>query len=60
LKALVYQRPGRKALEAWPMLEVAVSTDAIVKVEKSPICRTDLHILTGDVSTCAAGQNPRP
>jgi hypothetical protein len=27
---------------------------------ETPICRTDLHILKGDVSTCAGGQNPRP
>lgn len=30
--------------------------DAIVKVTKTTICGTDLHILKGDVATCHAGR----
>ena len=49
MKALVYQGPGRKALEDRPMPEIAAPTDAIVKISKTTICGTDLHILKGDV-----------
>ena len=30
--------------------------DAIVKIVKTTICGTDLHILKGDVPTCAPGR----
>jgi len=54
VKALVYQAPGRKALEERPIPEIAAPTDAIVKIVKTTICGTDLHILKGDVATCVA------
>ncbi|HUC66827.1 MAG TPA: alcohol dehydrogenase catalytic domain-containing protein, partial [Stellaceae bacterium] len=54
MKALVYQAPGRKALEERPIPEIAAPTDAIVKIVKTTICGTDLHILKGDVATCVA------
>jgi alcohol dehydrogenase len=38
------------------MPEIAASTDAIVKIVKTTICGTDLHILKGDVPTCAPGR----
>jgi alcohol dehydrogenase len=56
MKALVYQGPGKKALEDRPMPEIATPTDAIVKISKTTICGTDLHILKGDVPTCAPGR----
>ena len=56
MKALVYQGPGKKALEDRPMPEIGAPTDAIVKVSKTTICGTDLHILKGDVPTCAPGR----
>jgi len=56
MKALVYQGPGNKALESRPMPQIAGSTDPIVKVFKTTICGTDLHILKGDVPTCAPGR----
>lgn len=56
MKALVYQGPGKKSFveHAKPTLEKA--TDAIVKVTKTTICGTDLHILKGDVATCTTGR----
>ena len=42
MKALVYQGPGRKALEDRPIPEIAAPTDAIVKISKTTICGTDL------------------
>jgi alcohol dehydrogenase len=56
MKALVYQGPGRKALEDRPKPDVTAPTDAIVKITKTTICGTDLHILRGDVPTCQPGR----
>ncbi len=56
MRALVYQGPGKKALENRPKPEIKAPTDAIVKVLKTTICGTDLHILKGDVRTCKPGR----
>ncbi len=56
MKALVYQGPGKKALEDRPKPTIASPTDAIVNVTKTTICGTDLHILKGDVTTCTPGR----
>jgi alcohol dehydrogenase len=56
MKALVYEGPGRKSLVERPMPTIAASGDAIVKIAKTTICGTDLHILKGDVPTCAPGR----
>ena len=56
MKALVYAGPGTKSLEERPKPEITAPTDAIVKITKTTICGTDLHILKGDVSTCKPGR----
>ncbi|AOK63563.1 zinc-dependent alcohol dehydrogenase family protein [Burkholderia ubonensis] len=56
MKALVYQGPGRKALEERPMPELQAPTDAIVRMTRTTICGTDLHILKGDVPSCEPGR----
>ncbi|HEX3499611.1 MAG TPA: zinc-dependent alcohol dehydrogenase family protein [Stellaceae bacterium] len=56
MQALVYQGPGKKALEERPIPEVKAPTDAIVRITRTTICGTDLHILTGDVPSCAPGR----
>ena len=56
MKALVYQGPGKKALEDRPRPAIQAPSDAIVKVLKTTICGTDLHILKGDVPTCTPGR----
>jgi alcohol dehydrogenase len=56
MKALVYRGPGKKAWEDRPKPTLAAPTDAIVKIAKTTICGTDLHILKGDVPTCAEGR----
>jgi alcohol dehydrogenase len=56
MKALVYQQPGRKALEERPPPVIQRPGDAIVRILKTTICGTDLHILKGDVPTCEAGR----
>ena len=56
MKALVYHGPGRKSWDevAKPTLQVA--TDAIVRIVKTTICGTDLHILKGDVPEVTEGR----
>jgi alcohol dehydrogenase len=56
MKALVYLGPGKKALEDRPKPEISEPTDAIVRILKTTICGTDLHILKGDVPTCTPGR----
>ena len=56
MKAFVYGGPGKKALEERPKPELRDPGDAIVKIVKTTICGTDLHILKGDVATCAPGR----
>ncbi len=56
MKALVYHGPGEKALEDRPKPGLREPGDAIVKIVKTTICGTDLHILKGDVATCAPGR----
>jgi alcohol dehydrogenase len=56
MKAFVYRGPGKKALEDRPKPQITAPTDAIVKIVKTTICGTDLHILKGDVPTCQPGR----
>jgi alcohol dehydrogenase len=56
MKALVYLGPGKKELLERPKPELSAPTDAIVKITKTTICGTDLHILKGDVPTCQPGR----
>ncbi|ADG05599.1 zinc-dependent alcohol dehydrogenase family protein [Kyrpidia tusciae] len=56
MKALVYHGPGQKSLEDKPKPSVQQPTDAVVKILKTTICGTDLHILKGDVPEVADGR----
>jgi alcohol dehydrogenase len=56
MKALVYHGQGSKSLEERPKPELQQPGDAIVKIAKTTICGTDLHILKGDVPTCKPGR----
>jgi alcohol dehydrogenase len=55
MKALVYSGIGNVRLEDRPRPKLALPSDAIIKLTKSTICGTDLHIQKGDVATCKAG-----
>lgn len=55
MKALVYLGPAKKAFEDRPKPRIVAPTDAIVRVTKTTICGTDLHILKGDVPSCRPG-----
>ena len=55
MKALVYQGPGKKALEERAKPHIQAPGDAIVRILKTTICGTDLHILRGDVENDTPG-----
>ena len=55
MKALVYHGPGQKAWEHVPDPKIINPTDAIVQVDITTICGTDLHILKGDVPAVTTG-----
>src|SRR6201997_3252674 len=56
MKALVYQGPGSISVEERPRPRVEQPNEAVVKMVKTTICGTDLHILKGDVPTCTPGR----
>lgn len=56
MKALVYHGPGKLALDDKPVPIITAPTDAIVKITKTTICGTDLHIMKGDVPTVTDGR----
>jgi len=56
MKALVYLGNGKKAFEDRPKPKIVAPTDAIVKITKTTICGTDLHILKGDMPTVTPGR----
>lgn len=56
MKALVYHGPGNKAWEEVPDPQIQEPTDALVRIETTTICGTDLHILKGDVPAVTDGR----
>jgi len=56
MKAFVYRENGNSALEEKAKPGIKDPGDAIVKMLKTTICGTDLHILKGDVATCKPGR----
>ncbi len=56
MKALVYQGPGKKELKDIPKPSLREASDALVRITKTTICGTDLHILKGDVPTVGYGR----
>lgn len=56
MKALVYHGPGKKSWDEKPKPTIIDATDAVVKITKTTICGTDLHILKGDVPEVTDGR----
>ncbi len=56
MQALVYHGPGVKAWEEVPKPELIDDTDAIVRVDTTTICGSDLHILKGDLPEVTDGR----
>ena len=55
MKALVYAGPGKKEVRDVEKPKIVHDSDAVVKLLKTTICGTDLHILGGDVPACKEG-----
>jgi len=55
MEALVYHGPGQRAWEEVPDPKIEEPTDALVRIDTSTICGTDLHILKGDVPEVKPG-----
>lgn len=56
MKAVVYGGPGKRSLDEVPAPQVQKPTDAIVRITRTTICGTDLHILKGDVPAVTPGR----
>ena len=56
MKALVYEGPGSKSWKDVPDPVIQDDSDAIVRVDATTICGTDLHILKGDVPETGSGR----
>ncbi|MFK4299210.1 alcohol dehydrogenase [Arthrobacter sp. GAS37] len=56
MKALVYAGPGKMSWTDVPEPRILHPTDAIVRIDTTTICGTDLHILKGDVPAVQEGR----
>ncbi|RYG00244.1 MAG: alcohol dehydrogenase, partial [Chitinophagaceae bacterium] len=55
MKALVYTGPGKISWEEKTKPSIENPKDALIRILKTTICGTDLHILKGDVPTVSPG-----
>src|SRR5262245_11810169 len=55
MKALVYHGPGERAWEFVPDPGIVQPADAIVRIDATTICATDLRILRGDLPEVRPG-----
>jgi alcohol dehydrogenase len=55
MKALIYHGPGEKVWDTKADPVIVEPSDAIVRIDSSTICGTDLHILKGDVPEVTPG-----
>ena len=56
MKALVYHGPGQRAWEEKPKPVIQNQADAVVRIHRTTICGSDLHILKGHVPTATDGR----
>jgi alcohol dehydrogenase len=56
MKALVYHGPGKIGWEEKPKPSILEPSDVIIKIFKTTICGTDLHILKGDLPEVTDGR----
>jgi len=56
MNALVYHGPGKKAWQQTKKAVIQETTDAVVKILKTTICGTDLHIMKGDLPEVKEGR----
>ncbi|MBS1677184.1 MAG: zinc-dependent alcohol dehydrogenase family protein [Actinobacteria bacterium] len=55
MKALVYHGPGERGWDTVDDPKIIDPTDALVRIDTTTICGTDLHILKGDVPETTPG-----
>jgi alcohol dehydrogenase len=55
MKALIYHGPGETTWETKADPTITDPSDAIVRIDSSTICGTELHILKGDVPAVTPG-----
>jgi alcohol dehydrogenase len=56
MHALVYHGPNDKSWDEVPDPAISDDTDAIVRIDATTICGSDLHILKGDLPEVTAGR----
>ena len=56
MKAVVFHGPGSIGWDEVPDATLVEATDAVVQVDTTTICGTDLHILKGDVPAVTPGR----
>jgi alcohol dehydrogenase len=56
MRAVVYHGPGQKSWDEVPDPKIVDDADAIVRIDTTTICGTDLHILKGDVPEMTPGR----
>src|SRR3954451_17065385 len=56
MKALVYHGPNTMSWDEVPDPRLVDPTDAVVQIDTTTICGTDLHILKGDVPAVTEGR----
>ena len=56
MQALDFHGPGEKKRESKSDPKIENPTDAVVKIDTTTICGTDLHILKGDVPAVTDGR----
>ena len=56
MHAVVYGGPGKRSFEEAEDPKIVEDTDAIVEIDTTTICGTDLHILKGDVPEVDPGR----
>jgi alcohol dehydrogenase len=56
MKALVFGGPGQRSWDSAEDPSIVDPTDAIVQIDTTTICGTDLHILKGDVPAVTEGR----
>lgn len=56
MKALVFHGPNSKKWEEKPAPQIILPTDVIVRITRTTICGTDLHIMKGDVPAVTPGR----
>lgn len=56
MKALIYDGPGKTKIVDKPIPKIQNPNEAVLKMVRTTICGTDLHIVRGDVPTAQVGR----